>query len=78
MVTVTRKGKFVINYFACPKFAEMQPSERLNKFKTKGLRFQCLTPGFKKGHDGFVIISLVVQTQAITNLILVVTNIKLI
>ena len=31
----------------------MQPSERLNKSKTKGLRFQCLTSGFKKGHDGF-------------------------
>ena len=68
-ITVTRKGKFAINYFACPKFAEMQPNEKLNKLKTKDLCFWCQV--LKRVMMGFVIISLVVHTQAITNLILV-------
>ena len=34
----------------CPKFVEMNPKQRLSELRTKGLCFQCLTPGFKKGH----------------------------
>ena len=53
MATLTRKGRLVINYFACPKFVEMNPKQRLSELRTKGLCFQCLNPGFKKGHGGF-------------------------
>ena len=53
VTTLTRKGRLVINYFACPKFVEMNPKQRLSELRTKGLCFQCLNPGFKKGHGGF-------------------------
>ena len=52
VITVTKKGRHVVNYFACPKFAEMQPKDRLNELKSNDLCFQCLNPGFKKGHNG--------------------------
>jgi len=50
--TITKGGKFIINYFACPKFANMNPQERLSQLNRKKLCFQCLTPGAKKGHYG--------------------------
>ena len=53
VATITRKGKIIVNYFACPKFAKMNPQERLNKLKRIGFCFQCLSPGLKKGHNGF-------------------------
>ena len=53
VTTLTRKVRLVINYFACPKFVEMNPKQRLSESRTKGLCFQCLNPGFKKGHEGF-------------------------
>ena len=53
VITVTKKGRYVVNYFACPTFAEMQPNDRLNELKSNDLCFQCLNPGVKKGHNGF-------------------------
>ena len=53
VATITRKGKIIVNYFACLKFAKMNPQERLNELKRKGFCFQCLSPGLKKGHNGF-------------------------
>ena len=41
--TITRKGKIIVNYFACLKFAKMNPQERLNELKRKGFCFQCLS-----------------------------------
>ena len=43
----------MVNYFACPRFAEMQPRGRLNELKNKGLCFQCLNPGLKISHNEF-------------------------
>ena len=48
VINVTKKGKTVVNYFVCPRFAEMQPRGGLNELKNKGLCFQCLNPGLKK------------------------------
>ena len=31
VTTLTRKGRLVINYFACPKFVEMNPKQRLSE-----------------------------------------------
>ena len=53
VVTVTKKGKSLINYFACKKFAEMNPKQRLSELRNKKLCFQCLSPGLQRGHDGF-------------------------
>ena len=50
--TVTSKGKLVINYFACKKFAEMSPKKRFEELKSKKFCFQCLTPGLKANHEG--------------------------
>ena len=51
--TVTKKGKLIFNYFACPKFVEMSPKQRLRELKAKNLCCQCLSPGVKEGHSGF-------------------------
>ena len=52
-VSITsRKGKEIIHYFACDKFANAKNSERFQMLKTKELCFQCLYPGLKKNHDG--------------------------
>ena len=40
VITVTKMGRYVVNYFACPKFAEMQPKDRLNELKSNDLCFQ--------------------------------------
>ncbi len=50
--TVTRRGTQVINYFSCEKFVNMSAKERLEALKSKHLCFQCLSPGYKAGHDG--------------------------
>ena len=50
--TVTSRGNKVINYFSCEKFANMTAKKRFDILKSKHLCFQCLTPGFKSGHQG--------------------------
>ena len=52
VATVTKKGKTFVNYFSCPKFTEMNPKQRLSELREKGLCYQCLSPGVKKGHEG--------------------------
>ena len=53
VITVTKNGRYVVNYFACPKFAEMQPKDRLNELKNNDLCFQYLNTGIKRAHYGF-------------------------
>jgi len=50
--TITKKGYAVVNYFACEKFAKMNPQERFDELKRRKLCAQCLTPGLKFGHEG--------------------------
>ena len=53
IATLTKKGRYVINYFACPKFAQGTAEQRLALITDKGFCHQCLTPGQKKEHKGF-------------------------
>ena len=53
VATLTKKGRYVINYFACPKFAHSTSEQRLALIRDKGFCHQCLTPGQKKDHKGF-------------------------
>ena len=53
VATLTKKGRYVINYFACPKFAHSTSEQRLALITDKGFCHQCLTPGQKKDHKGF-------------------------
>ena len=53
VATLTKKGRYVINYFACPKFAQGTGEQRLALITDKEFCHQCLTPGQKKGHKGF-------------------------
>ena len=39
------RGKKVIQYFCCKKFAEMSPGDRYKLLREKGLCHQCLAPG---------------------------------
>ena len=50
--TMTKSGKMIINYHSCEKFVNMNPKERFDELKKKGLCCQCLTPGRKFGHPG--------------------------
>ena len=50
--TVTKSGKHVVHYFACPKFAELSCKKRLVELRSKKLCFQCLNPGLKEDHSG--------------------------
>ena len=38
-------GKMLIQYFSCKKFAEMNPLQRYQELRRKGLCYQCLYPG---------------------------------
>ena len=51
--TLTSRGKLVINYFSCRKFATMTTKEKFEEIKRKRFCFQCLTPGMKLNHPGF-------------------------
>jgi len=44
-------GMRLVQYFACKKFVDMTPQQRLAELKSKGLCFQCLFPGadYSKG-----------------------------
>ena len=50
--TITKKGTSIINYFACEAFASSTCTERFEMLKKKKLCFQCLSPGYKAGHNG--------------------------
>ena len=50
--TVTKRGRKIICYHACEKFALMKVKERFELLKSKNLCFQCLSPGMKAGHKG--------------------------
>ena len=50
--TVDFRGKKVIEYFACEKFAKMTPKERFELLQQKGFCRQCLNPGVKE-NTGF-------------------------
>ncbi|MCH2406264.1 MAG: hypothetical protein MK200_08745, partial [Nitrosopumilus sp.] len=67
------KGSKLIQYFACQKFAEMQPHERYLVLKEKGLCVQCLFPGVKqengKHKEGWL--------KKLKNMCLYVTNIEI-
>ena len=41
------KGSKMVQYFACPKFAEKTCEQRFTELKGKGLCYQCLYPGAK-------------------------------
>ena len=53
IVTITSKGKQIINYFSCEKFVKTSPKERFSELNKKNLCFQCLTPGLKFKHPGY-------------------------
>ena len=38
-------GSKIVQYFACPRFTQMSPSERFTELKSKNLCTQCLFPG---------------------------------
>ena len=44
-LTRDHRGKNVVQYFCCKKFADMAPAERFRFLKEKGLCHQCLAPG---------------------------------
>ena len=50
--TTTSRGNKVINYFSCEKFVNMTTKNRFEELKRKHLCFQCLSPGYKSGHEG--------------------------
>ena len=50
--TLDFRGKKVIEYFACEKFANMTSKQRFELLKQKGLCRQCLNPGVKE-NTGF-------------------------
>ena len=41
-------GTLIVQYFACRKFAEMNPAQRFRELRMKGLCCQCLYPGAKQ------------------------------
>ena len=51
-LTVTAKGKNVINYFSCIEFVNSDCKKRMQMLCKKHLCFQCLSPGVKAGHTG--------------------------
>ena len=52
VITTTRKGNSIINYFAWEKFVKMNPKERFDELKRKNLCYQCLTPVSKARYEG--------------------------
>ena len=68
VATLTRKGRLVINYFACPKSVEMNSKQRLSELRTEGLCFQCLNPGLKRVTGAFVTTNLIAQMNFIKGL----------
>ena len=48
MSTLDFRGKKVIEYYTCEKFASMTPKQRFELLKEKGLCKQCLNPGVKE------------------------------
>ena len=53
VVTISEKGKSIVNYFACKTFVDMNPKQRFEELKRKNSCFQCLNPGLKRSHKGF-------------------------
>ena len=67
--TITRKGKIIVNHFACPKFAKMNPQETLNELKRKGFCFQYVSPGLEEKHNVSALVNLIVQMIATKRLV---------
>ena len=51
-VSVTQRGKRLVNYISCENFVKMRPQERFVELKNKGRCLQCLNPGAKQNHKG--------------------------
>ena len=52
VVSITKRGQELVNYFSCDKFVKKRPAERLAELKAKGLCVQCLRPGVKQNYEG--------------------------
>ena len=49
--TIINKGNMIINYFSREKFTNMNPMARFEELKGKRVFLECLTTGFKTGHE---------------------------